>query len=77
MRALWWRLREWFGFGCQHDWFPGHDSREYIVVIDVCMDCNATRVILPHGYCLTGHPIDEHYDAGGRLVHLAYCDAPR
>ena len=59
-----------------HDWFPGHGSREFIITTDVCMRCEAMQVHLPYGTCMTGHPVKDHYDANGRLVPLAYCDAP-
>ena len=60
-----------------HDWFPNHPPREYIVTTDVCLHCEAIRVNLPYGFCLTGHPIEQHYDEDGRLVVLNYCAGPR
>jgi hypothetical protein len=69
----WWRLREFLGFSCKHDWFPNHPPREFIVTTDVCMHCDATRVLMPYGPCLGGHPIAEHFNAEGRMVTVPNC----
>ena len=71
------RLLDWLGFRCKHDWFPNHDSREFIVTTDVCLHCDATRVLLPYGYCLNDHPLREHYDEYGRLIQISWCKSPR
>jgi hypothetical protein len=60
-----------------HDWFPGQGSREFVLTVDVCTHCNATRVNVPWGQCLSGHPIGEHYTRDGRIVALDYCERPQ
>lgn len=48
-----------------HDWFPDWSTSEYLPRVDMCIRCRDTRVLLPWGECLGGHPIADHYEPSG------------
>lgn len=57
-----------------HDWFPDEEPREFIPVLNICLRCQQSRVVLPYGECLGGHPLAEHYDlTGWRLGPAENC----
>lgn len=60
-----------------HTWFPDLGQREFIPMHEVCLKCRASRVLLPWGQCLGGHPIHEHYDQDGELQDVPGCEGPR
>lgn len=64
-----------------HDWLLPDKPREFIPVTDFCLRCNERRAQLPWGWCLgwrgSGHPIAEHYDQYGQIVHHPTCPRPR
>ena len=56
-----------------HDYFPEAAPREFLPTSGKCRRCGTSRVWLPYGQCLTGHPLADHYDAEGRPVPVASC----
>jgi hypothetical protein len=63
-----------------HDWFPPVERREFLPWESVCLRCGEKNVELPWGLCIGAgavgaHPLAEHYDSQGHLVHLT-CPGP-
>lgn len=71
----WFQLeRRW---NCQHDWFPDLEPSEFLPIGARCLECGASRMYLPYGQCLGGHPLAEHYDEHAEIVEHPTCPGPR
>lgn len=67
------RIERWWCERTQHDWFPPPRSSEFLPVKSTCLRCRTTMTNLPHGECLGGHPLADHYDRDGERVPFVGC----